>query len=107
MTRLRLAAVIVLLGLVLPHLPARAVEPTATVSFYTTPPGADVFLDGLRLGETPMKSWSVQAGPHTIRFSRSGYHPVTFSFTAKVGKRYDLRRKLQSVTSKPPPKKKR
>jgi hypothetical protein len=53
-------------------------------SFTTTPPGADITLDGKYVGSTPSVI-SVGAGAHTIVFSMPGFAPWTRELTVAAG----------------------
>ena len=47
----------------------------------TTPSGADVYLDGVKAGKTPMSGYEVPYGKHKIRVSKSGYDDIEETFT--------------------------
>lgn len=51
------------------------VEATARIRVEIDPPGAEVFVDGLRSGSTPV-SLTLSPGQHTIRIEQDGYEPV-------------------------------
>jgi hypothetical protein len=53
-------------------------------SFTTTPPGADITLDGKYVGSTPSVI-SVGAGAHTVVFSMPGFAPWTRELTVAAG----------------------
>ncbi|MEZ5290440.1 MAG: PEGA domain-containing protein [Vicinamibacterales bacterium] len=61
---------------------------TGTFSFDTRPRGARVFVDGRRVGVTPV-TVTVPAGAHAIRFEREGFQPITT--TARVPARSGAR----------------
>jgi len=50
----------------------------ATVEIVSTPPGATLFLDGVRMGTTPV-STQVLPGEHTFRFELASYQPAEVS----------------------------
>jgi hypothetical protein len=45
-----------------------------TIQVSSTPPGADVEIDGSFVGNTP-SSVGIAAGDHTVKVSKSGYKP--------------------------------
>ena len=47
----------------------------------TTPSEADVYLDGVKVGKTPMSGYEVPYGKHKIRVSKSGYDDIEETFT--------------------------
>jgi len=49
-----------------------------TVEIVSTPPGATLFLDGVRMGTTPV-STQVLPGEHTFRFELASYQPAEVS----------------------------
>lgn len=50
-----------------------AIADRGSIQANSTPPGARVALDGLYKGTTPLSIPDVPAGPHTVRFTLSGY----------------------------------
>jgi len=59
----------------LPPEPAAAVEPprTAKLRLVSTPRGADVAIDGVLVGKTPIERGDVAAGDHLVSFYLEGY----------------------------------
>ena len=51
------------------------------LNIVTTPSGADVYLDGVKAGKTPMSGYEVPYGEHKIRVSKSGYDDIEETFT--------------------------
>ena len=51
-----------------------------TVTFKTSPEGAQVFLDGSRVGQTPLVLASVRPTSHLARFERAGYEAAEVRF---------------------------
>jgi hypothetical protein len=47
-----------------------------SVQFVTDPPGAEVFLDGKRVGRTPHTEENIAVGDHVVAFRRDGYREV-------------------------------
>lgn len=54
--------------------PAEEEEGTGTLTIASEPPGAEVFLDGASVGQTPIEI-DVPAGPHTVRLAAPGGGP--------------------------------
>ena len=55
-----------------------------TVAISSTPPGAEIEVDGKFVGNTP-SSVTVSTGDHTIKIAKKGYKPWERSLTASVG----------------------
>ena len=51
----------------------------------STPPGADVFLDGNRLGSTPVKVKLSNQAQHTFVFKKEGYKDATCTLAKGTG----------------------
>ena len=51
----------------------------------TTPPGADVYLDGNRLGTTPVKVQVERRQSHTLVFKLAGYKDASCLLQKKTG----------------------
>lgn len=52
----------------------------------TTPPGAQVVIDGQRAAKTTPFSVEIAAGPHTLEIRRAGYVPWTEPVEARFGR---------------------
>lgn len=51
---------------------------TGSISFISTPPGAEIFIDGADQGEvTPYTISDIPAGVHTYTLKRPGYNDIT------------------------------
>lgn len=50
-------------------------RPRTMLTVQSTPSGASVFIDGQRIGETPLERMSF-AGSHTVKVAKDGYDPV-------------------------------
>ncbi len=61
------------------------VELLEFINVTSTPAGATVLLDGTNIGVTPISSYGVSAGPHTLDISLTGYTPSTEVFTILEG----------------------
>lgn len=62
------------------RLVARLERKTSPLSVATSPPGAEVLLDGGGLGVTPLRT-SVEAGDHLLTLRRAGYREETLRVT--------------------------
>jgi len=51
-----------------------------TLSVLTDPSGADLFIDSMFVGKSPIKNFSIQRGSHRIK----AYYPSVFSWNASV-----------------------
>ncbi len=65
--------------------PARPTSRLVTLSVDSTPPGADIYLDGARIGKTTPARMAVAPGKHTLRLSKEGYQDVTTSPELRAG----------------------
>ena len=56
-----------------------------------------VYVDGVRVGLTPVANHRLSLGSHRLRVERKGYHPLTETIVVKradpISRRYDLRRR--------------
>jgi len=59
------------------------------------PIGAEVYIDGVDVGQTPIVEYSVGAGKHTVRVERAGYKTQTETVT--VGANDTVRRKFSLI----------
>jgi hypothetical protein len=64
-----------------------AAQLTADVLFESRPTGATVFMDGKRIGTTPMSLPSVRTGSHAFRFELAGHKPWTASLPVVAGEK--------------------
>jgi hypothetical protein len=62
-------------------------QQTGDVFFESRPSGATVFIDGKRIGTTPIALPSVRAGSHAVRFEMSGHRPWTASIRVVAGEK--------------------
>lgn len=65
-----------------------------TVSIMSSPPGADVYADGVYVGQTrigsPLVYRGVQPGLHELHLSMAGYQDYTATGVVRPGENYDL-----------------
>lgn len=64
---------------------AAAAPVTAALEFVTRPAGAGVYVDGRRVGVSPLKIDGVAPGARTIRFELAGHAPWTSTITLAAG----------------------
>ena len=55
------------------RVPAPAAESTGSLEVDSRPLGANVFLDGVLVGTTPVEMRQVPVGEHTVRLEHDGY----------------------------------
>ena len=58
-----------------------------TLDVKVLPRGADVFLDGKKIGSAPVKGYSVKPGAHEIKLEKNGYAPATHEIIVQDAKR--------------------
>jgi serine/threonine-protein kinase len=77
--------------------PKPRVQEYASLSVRSTPPGV-LYLDGARIGLTPVAHRRLTPGTHRLRIDRKGYRTVTETIVVKgtrpIQRRYDLRRQV-------------
>jgi hypothetical protein len=75
----------------------------AEVALVSTPPGAQVTVDGqAQMGETPM-TLKVQPGPHKIVVTLAGYEAKQLDLDVKAGDKLEQKLELKSADMLPPP----
>lgn len=78
-------------------------RPTGLLEITSTPPGGDVLLAGLRLGQTPLRRIAF-AGEHAIVVQRAGFTPYQNEVVVEPGRGAALDATLrESVATLPPP----
>lgn len=73
-------------------------EKAAKLSVFSFPQEAEVYVDRVRAGLTPLRDYAVARGSHTITVEKEGYEPVTKSFAAKGGEAVSETFDLKAVT---------
>ena len=83
-------------------LKARAVPTTGTAEVVSTPPGAVVSVDGIQVGQTPIKELKLAAGKRRLEVALAGHEPwsSTLDVVAGQGGRVDV--KLKEKPAPPP-----
>jgi len=83
----------------------------ATIEVASDPPGADVLVDGIREGQTPLRLSRADAGNVLLELRKPGYTPFYKSLRVERGSQYTVRAQLAAdprsrgwvnVTSQPP-----
>lgn len=70
----------------------------------STPAMAEIYIDGERKGETPMRINKLTVGKHSLRLVKQGYKPVNKSFNIEDGKTLELEETMEAdapVVEKP------
>jgi hypothetical protein len=73
-----------------------SVDPRARFTVQSTPSEATVYLDGTRVGTTPLEG-PIGQGYHKVRLEREGYRSQTRTFVAEAGERYRFRDTLETA----------
>jgi hypothetical protein len=58
---------------------------TGSVYVTTLPSGADVWLDGIYVGRSPLVLDAVASGPHTVGLTKAGWNPRQLDLTVSTG----------------------
>jgi hypothetical protein len=74
----------------------------STVTIYSDPSGASVYLDGTYIGTTPIEDYVVVPGTHTITVLKEGYQQISKVITVKEGENNIIRVSLEPLV-KPTP----
>lgn len=60
-------------------------EGAGKISVYSNPDGADIYIDGIQTGNTPLISYALIKGEHSIRIYKEGYLEHEESVSIKTG----------------------
>lgn len=72
---------------------------TGSVAIYTTPDGAEIFIDGVDQNKvTPKVVTGISAGIHTVRVEKSGYLPSSMDVTIEENVTTEISMTLSAVT---------
>jgi hypothetical protein len=77
---------------------------TGMLVLNSTPAMAEIYIDGERKGETPMRINKLTVGKHSLRLVKEGYKPVNKTFNIEDGKTLELEERLEAeapVVEKP------
>jgi hypothetical protein len=75
----------------------RAIRRTGTVSFASSPSGAEVFLNGRSLGTTPTGSITLDEGSYEARYVLPGFQETSVSFSVSGGQTQTVSTELASL----------
>ena len=75
------------------------VQRSGTISFTSSPSGADVYVDGRYVGTTPTGQLRFEPGTYTARFERDGYQSTSVQFTVRRGEDRTVDGRLAALTS--------
>jgi TonB family protein len=79
-------------------------RPTSgTVSFVSVPAGATVFVDGRKVGTTPLDGLRLPPGPHDVSLTLDGHDRWSGSVDVVAGRRARLEKELVPAAPAPPP----
>jgi TonB family protein len=81
----------------------RPVSTSGTASFVSTPPGAAVFVDGKRVGTTPLEGLRLRAGEHEVSFVLDDHDRWSGSVKIAAGGRKRVEQKLVPAAPEAPP----
>ena len=70
---------------------------TGMLVLSSTPPMADIYIDGEKEGETPMRFNKINVGRHTLRLEKPGYRPLTKEFGIEEGKTLNLEEQMEAL----------
>jgi hypothetical protein len=69
---------------------------TGMLVLNSTPAMAEIYIDGERKGETPMRINKLNVGKHSLRLVKEGYKPLNKSFNIEDGKTLELEEKMEA-----------
>ncbi len=71
---------------------------TGMLVLNSSPAMAEIYIDGERKGETPMRINKLNVGKHSLRLVKEGYKTVNKTFTIEDGKTLELEEKMEAET---------
>jgi hypothetical protein len=77
--------------------PASQNQETASVQIISSPGGADVYVNGVYVGITPLSFQKVQAGTYTVEIRSDGYTPYTTTGQVIAGQNIQLSAALSPI----------
>lgn len=69
---------------------------TGMLVLNSSPAMAEIYIDGERKGETPMRINKLNVGKHSLRLVKEGYKTVNKTFTIEDGKTLELEEKMEA-----------
>ncbi len=82
---------------------SRRAPTNGTVSFASVPPGATVFVDGKKVGATPLDGVRLRAGQHDVSLTLDGHDRWTGAVSVVAGGRARVERELTPSAPEAPP----
>lgn len=70
---------------------------TGMLVLSSTPPMADIFIDGERKGETPMRFNKLTVGKHSLQLVKEGYQPLTKTVMIEENKTLEVEEQLEAT----------
>lgn len=67
------------------------------LSIESKPVGAEVYLDGEKVGVTPLLNRSLQVGEHSYELRLENYYPISSSFTAEDNFKHEFRHEFKAM----------
>jgi len=82
----------------------KAITPTPTISYGffsvdSDPSGANVYVDNKNIGKTPIKSYQLEPGSHTIKISLDGYNDYIFTINNISNTDINLKKKIKLLNT--------
>jgi TonB family protein len=81
----------------------RAAPAMGVADIVSTPFGANVSIDGTRVGQTPVTEHKLRVGNRQVELTKDGYEPYTASLRVETGKRAQLDAQLKAILKPTPP----
>jgi serine/threonine-protein kinase len=81
----------------------RAASTRGTASFVSVPPGATVFVDGKRVGTTPLNGLPLSAGEHDVSLTLDDHDRWSGSVRVAAGRRVKVEKELTPAAPEAPP----
>jgi len=81
---------------------SKTAPPVGSAAIRSVPPGALVRVDGIAVGQTPIKEQKMKVGKHAIDVSADGYETWSGTVTIKEGKRASVDAQLKAIPKATP-----
>jgi serine/threonine protein kinase/outer membrane protein assembly factor BamB len=72
------------------------------LNVYCNVQGAEVFLDGKKIGETPLKGYKLSTGEHKVEVKKEGYQIFTQTITIEPTKTHTINARLELIPTTSP-----
>jgi len=76
---------------------AELISNTARLTVHSTPEGAEVRINGVKMGETPLTIEEIKAGQTEIKVYKRGYKPYLASMSLEATKSYEIGPELEAL----------